>query len=44
MNHNVLNDKKVCQQLGGEKAAVRGQGECLNILVEKYDKAAEEVM
>ncbi len=43
MNRNALNDEKVRQQLGGDKAAVGDQGECLRILVEDYEKAADEV-
>ncbi len=43
MNRNALNNDKVRQQLGEYTAAVGGQGERLKILVEDYNKAAQEV-
>ncbi len=43
MNRNTLNDDKVRQQLGGEKASVGDQGQRLQLLVDDYEKAAAEV-
>ncbi len=42
MNWNVLYDEKVCQQLGGESAAVGDYGKRIEMLVDEYKKAAKK--
>ncbi len=42
MNRNALYDEKVRQQLGGNKAAIVEQGNCIMMLVKDYEKLQQK--